>query len=185
MTVNGMPYLYNKTCDITLNDPNVHIVIRNALILMIAFLYPNKLEAARTITQLWYCAAAVAKTWQKMTGELRPFVERAYRRSGKRKAAAQVSQRWTKNEASLRLTLTRRQWKLMLDLLADADGIDFDAAMRSRRAAVLADPRQEARRNRTLCGMPAAYRRAHVRYLNTGLLLPFGQPVSAFDAPNP
>jgi hypothetical protein len=168
----------------TLNDPNIYIVLRNALMLMTTFLYPNKVEAAKTVMQLWYSAFLESSAWKKLKYELLPFVERAYVKNKKGKATSQVSQRWTKGEASLRLTLTRRQWKLMLEILGDGENIDFNKAVASRKS-VVEDPTRKELRSKKLYEMPATYRRAHVRFLKTGMLLPFGQPVGGFDIPNP
>jgi len=184
VTVTALPCSYQKVCDITLNDPNVIIVIRNALMLMIIFLYPNKFEAAQTVMQLWYSAAMKEKTWKKLKYELLPFIERAYAKNMKGKATSQVSQRWTKGAASLRLTLTRRQWKQMMEILINGDSIDFNKAMSSRRA-VIDNPKAKTSRRKKLLDMPAAHRRSHVRFLSTGMLLPFGQPVGDFDFANP
>jgi hypothetical protein len=183
-TINSLPLGYSKTCDITLNDPNVNIVIRNAFMLMIAFLYPNKPEAAHAIVQLWYSIGLSKIMWQKIKSELLPFVQRAWDRKKKGKATSQISQRWTKEQASMRLTLTRRQWKQMMELLTADDDIDYEEAVISRHK-MIAEKKEEMRRNMKIYEMPVDHRRSHARYLNTGMLVPFGYPVGKFNVPNP
>jgi hypothetical protein len=182
VTVNSLPSGYTKTCDLTLNDPNPIIVIRNAFILMIIFLYPDKHEATKMILHLWYSAFLCFKDFKKLRYELLPFIERAYAKNKNGKATSQVSQRWTKGSASLRLTLTRRQWKMMLVMLEKGDELDYHMAELSRRGVLDKD---KLARNKILLDVPSVHRRSHMKFLATGMLLPFGQPVGKYDMPNP
>ena len=72
----------------------------------------------------------------------------------------------------------------MLEILGDGENIDFNKAVASKKS-VVEDPTRKELRSKKLYEMPATYRRAHVRFLKTGMLLPFGQPVGGFDIPNP
>ena len=72
----------------------------------------------------------------------------------------------------------------MMEILINGDSIDFNKAMSSRRA-VIDNPKAKTSRRKKLLDMPAAHRRSHVRFLSTGMLLPFGQPVGDFDFANP
>lgn len=72
----------------------------------------------------------------------------------------------------------------MLEILEKGENIDFNKAMASRKS-IMENPAQKVHRNKKLYDIPAAYRRSHVRFLKTGMLVPFGQPVGAFNIPNP
>jgi hypothetical protein len=62
-TVIELPPSYKKTCTIAINDRDEDIVLRNAVILLLTFHFPNG-EASELIVHLWHSAAIPSRMYQ-------------------------------------------------------------------------------------------------------------------------
>jgi hypothetical protein len=63
-TVLELPSTYKKTCTVTINNRDEDIVLRNAIILLLAFHFPNG-EASELIVHLWYSAALPSNIYRQ------------------------------------------------------------------------------------------------------------------------
>jgi hypothetical protein len=73
-TVVELPPSYNGTCEIVLNDKDDYLVSRNAILLLVAFVFDPK-EAAEIMIHLWYSALIPKEMLQALQNKVFPLIE--------------------------------------------------------------------------------------------------------------
>ncbi len=72
-TVNGIPNDFKQKCTIVINDKDPTIIIRNAIFLLLAFIFQDG-EASELIVHLWYSASLPSQMWRGVTEKVMPFI---------------------------------------------------------------------------------------------------------------
>ncbi|KAF5253705.1 hypothetical protein FANTH_1397 [Fusarium anthophilum] len=168
-TIAQLPPGHDKPIEITLNDRDLYIVARNAIMLLIALTADDQDAAAECIIHVWY-SSFIRKS------DLDILEQRA--------AESLLGKTWTFGKRSLRLVLRKFAWDKVLRFLNTPVGLTMERANKIRKDVTLAKSRIDYRDRHFLLISPST-RLAKQRFREDGLLLPFGAGRSEFTVPNP
>lgn len=183
-TIVRLPSSYNKPVEVTLNDLDLDVVARNAIMLLIAFVVGDMDEAVDCIIHVWYSAFIRKSHYNILTTNIRPLIEGVCNKIKNKAANCELGKTWVFAECSLRLVLVKAAWDRLLAFTEIPSGLTADKANEIRKAVTLAESRQDYR-DRNLLLQSSAHRIAKHRYWDDGLLLPFGAARTDFQEPNP
>jgi hypothetical protein len=159
------------------------VTIRSLFILLIAFKFEDKERAIEAMVHLSYSFALPADLWEDITSVLLPCVEEFYRSVKHKKPDVKVSNSWKFGSQTIRTTMSRKDWKRIMEILKPSVPMSFDQAAASRQA-VVSNPAYKNHRGLKLWNTYPSLRRADIRFRQTGIVLPFGFPVSNYRQPN-
>ncbi|ROT36821.1 hypothetical protein SODALDRAFT_298432 [Sodiomyces alkalinus F11] len=183
-TIAQLPASYSGTLDVTLNDLELDIVVRNAIMLLVAFIVDNTDDAVDCIIHVWYSARIRTSHLEILQQRIRPLVQEVCDKTREKDPRSVWERTWTFGQNSLRLVLAQSAWNRFLSYLDVPPGLDAEKANRIRRAVTLAESRQDYRDRHFLFHSPS-HRMAKYRFWEDGLLLPFGSRRDEFAVPNP
>jgi len=174
-TINGLPKDYSGKCHIMMNDINEYVAARNLVFL--TMLMDRKgappEEAAETVLHLWYSAAIT----QAQSVQLIECVSHLF--------AQPASTLKDAYAAGADIALTYHYTPSTMTLLGDMVQSDYDwrKAAEAMRRVTLAPPRLDFR-ERHLSYLAPFHRVSSMRMRESGILLPFGMPITDFTQPN-
>jgi hypothetical protein len=183
-TIAQLPASYSRTVDVTLNDFDLDVVARNAIMLLIALVVDNTDEAVDCIIHVWYSALIRKSHLEILQQRIRPLVEEVCDKTKAKNPRSLLGKTWRFGRHSLRLVLAQSVWSRLLSYMDVPPGLDAENANRIRRAVTLAEARQDYRDRHLLLNSPS-HRIAKHRFREDGLLLPFGSRRDEFVEPNP
>ncbi|KAF5962848.1 hypothetical protein FBULB1_13786 [Fusarium bulbicola] len=154
-TIARLPPGHDKAIEITVNDRDLDIVSRNAIMLLIALTADDQDAAA------YICDKTKKKPAESLLGKT-----------------------WTFGKRSLRLVLRKFAWDKVLRFLDTPAGLTMERANKIRKDVTLAKSRIDYRDRHFLLISPST-RLAKQRFREDGLLLPFGAGRSELTVPNP
>ncbi|PKK48400.1 hypothetical protein CI102_8134 [Trichoderma harzianum] len=160
-TIAQVPDGYTKPIEVTINDNDLDVVARNAIILLIALVSDNADEAVDCIIHVWY-SALIRKSDLDMLQQ----------------------KTWRFEKGSLRLVLPKSFWDRLLAYVSIPEGLTADQASCIRTAVTLARSKRDYLDLHLIFQSPSR-RVAKQRFRQDGLLLPFGAPRHEFQEPNP
>ncbi|KAI9783495.1 MAG: hypothetical protein M1835_003794 [Candelina submexicana] len=180
-SVAGLPEMYGGACTCIINDKDEDVVQRNILILLTAISRPPE-EATELILHLWYSARLTKILEERFRESVRPRIADVVEKIKLKKNGVLQSKTWSYGTSSVTVCLTKGQWGALLNLL-DAQH-DSSKAEHQRLEIVLNASRTD-HLERHLLNLQPSLRLASVHFRESGVLLPFGACVDAYDKPNP
>ncbi|KAH9908637.1 hypothetical protein F4778DRAFT_776922 [Xylariomycetidae sp. FL2044] len=185
LSVVGLPSSYRGTLNVVLNDRDVTIVARNAILLLIFFVEEDPVAAAEHSLHTWYSALITASCHDVLLRKVKPLVESVCDKIAHKSGSIVLGKTWTFGEnRSLRLVLTRDNWFSLLSHLDTPQGFTKDAAQRVRQRVVAAPERVDYV-DGVLCVKSPTAKFGMMKFRQDGILLPFGQSRRTFVIPNP
>ncbi|KAI9679628.1 MAG: hypothetical protein M1829_001590 [Trizodia sp. TS-e1964] len=183
-TIAQLPRSYGAPVHATINDRDLDIVARNAIILLLALVIEDGEEAVDCIIHVWYSALIRKADLDILHQRIRPLVQSVCEKSVGKDPHTLLAKTWTFGQRSLRLLLEKAAWDGLFSFLIIPPGLTAERANQIRRAVTLAASRRDYR-DRNLILHSASRRIAMNRFREDGILLPFGSPRSDFQEPNP
>jgi hypothetical protein len=183
-TIGHLPSSYSQFVDVTMNDRDIDIVARNAIILLIALVVDDIDEAIDCIIHVWYSVLIRKSDLSILQQRVRPLVENVCEKIQGKPPHILLGKTWTFGQRSLRLVLERSAWDCLLLSMSIPEGVTAEKANQIRTTITLAESRKDYR-DRHLFFQSPSRRIAINRFLGDGLLLPFGSQRHDFQEPNP
>ncbi|CAF3612824.1 unnamed protein product [Fusarium graminearum] len=184
-TVVGLPSTYGQTINIVMNDRDLDVVARNAIMLLLALTAEGQDEVIDCIIHVWYSAFLRKSDVDIINQKVRPLLKEVCDKIKGQPPNTYLGKTWVfGHQRSLRLVLEKSSWEGLLALIDVPKGLTADKANIIRTAVTLADSRVDYR-DRAYLFFPPAHRVARHRFREDGLLLPFGTCRTEFRLPNP
>jgi hypothetical protein len=179
-----MPHGYQNTLSVVINDRDFDIVARNVILLLLALLIEDRDKAASCMLHVWYSAFIQKSHLDLLTTHIRPLIEDVNVKIANKAANRIFGKTWKFGSQSLRLELTRDDWVSLLRYFEVPQDLSPARAQRIRSSVTMANERKDYR-ERKMISQPPAHRLCMEKFLEDGILLPFGHDRDKFDAPNP
>lgn len=183
-TMAQLPASCDQPIKITMNDRDLDIVARNAIMLLVAFTADSQNEAIDCMIHIWYSAFIRKYDLDILQQRIRPLIEKVCDKIKDKPANSALGKTWTFGQRSLRLVLEKSTWDSLLSFIEVPEGLTIEKANEIRTAVTLAESRVDYR-DRHFLFLSSSHRVARHRFRQDGLLLPFGAPRSEFQQPNP
>ncbi|KAH0421179.1 hypothetical protein CcaCcLH18_13597 [Colletotrichum camelliae] len=183
-TIAKLPNSYTQPIEVTINDRDLDIVARNAIMLLIALVVDDVDVAADCIIHVWYSALLRKSDLDILQHRIRPVLEEVCHKLKGKGADTLQAKTWMFGQRSLRLVLKRSAWDDLLFFTDTPKDLTANQAHEFRKAVTLAEGRKDYRDRHLLLQSPS-HRIALTRFREDGLLLPFGAARDAFRHPNP
>ncbi len=183
-TIAGLPSSYSQPVEITINDKDLDIVARNAIMLLIVLIVDNTELAVDCIIHIWYSALIRKSDLDILQQQIRPLIEDVCGKIKDKAPGSVMAKTWQFGQRSLRLVLEKSSWHRLLSFAAIPKGLTAEEANLVRRTVTLAESRKDYRDRHFLFQAPSV-RIAKQRFREDGLLLPFGCQRDEFREPNP
>ncbi|GKZ30148.1 hypothetical protein AbraIFM66950_008007 [Aspergillus brasiliensis] len=183
-TIAELPSSFSRPIEITLNDRDVDIVARNAILLLVALMVDDADTAVDCMIHLWYSALIRESDLKILQQHVRPLINEVCLKTATRPPNTLLAKTWTFGRHTLRIILQKSAWNQLLQFLDVSSGLDAQSAQAVRQNITLAESRTDYR-DRYLCLLSPAHRIAFHKFREDGLLVPFGYPRSEFQVPNP
>ncbi|KAL6789236.1 hypothetical protein J3E68DRAFT_444094 [Trichoderma sp. SZMC 28012] len=182
-TIAQVPTSYTKPIEITINDNDLDVVARNAIILLIALVADGIDDAVDCIIHVWY-SALIRKSDLETLQNIPPFIKSVCDRFKDEDPDELIRQTWSLGKRSLTLVMPKSSWDRLLAYIKIPEGLTAERASRVRKAVTLDESRKDYLDKHLLFQSPSR-RVAKHRFRQDGLLLPFGAPRHEFQIPNP
>ncbi|RAQ98724.1 mynd finger family protein [Stemphylium lycopersici] len=182
-TIAGLPEGYKGKCVAVLNDMDIIIVARNAIMLLIALQFESDV-AVPMIIHLWYSALLPSYMMQAIQTSILPMVKNVCQKIKTKPGGTLQAKTFEVGGRKLRITLKKEEWACLAKFCQVPEGLTAEAAQRIRHSITLAPERVDYR-DRALLNMPAGVRQGEMYFRHTGVLLPYGCSTRDFDTPNP
>lgn len=183
-TIVQLPSSYKQSINVTINDHDIDIVARNAIMLLIALILDDVDEAIDCMIHVWYSTLVRTSDLEILQQRIRPLIQDICQKINGKTPATRLGKTWTFGQRSLRLVLAKSSWDRLLLFVSVPEGLTAEKANQIRKGVVLAESRKDYR-DRNLIFQSPSSRIAKNRYWGDGLLLPFGSPRDEFQVPNP
>jgi len=183
-TIAQLPSKFNQSIHVAMNDRDIDIVARNAIMLLIALVVESIDEAIECTVHVWYSAVIRKSDIDILQQQIRPLIENVCEKIKTKSSSALLGKTWRFEQRSLRLVLEKSSWNSLLSYMSIPEGLTVERANKLRIAVALADSRKDYR-DRSLLLRSPSHRIAKNRFWEDGLLLSFGFPRHEFQVPNP
>ncbi|KAF2141159.1 uncharacterized protein K452DRAFT_272970 [Aplosporella prunicola CBS 121167] len=182
-TITGIPKGSTQNIDVVINDREIDIVARNAIIILIA-MHVDPETAADAMIHTWYSAFLPADSARCLKDTVLPLIRSVCEKIQAKPDNKLLSKKWTVGSCSFRLVLEKACWDYLLRVFETPASVTTAAAEKIRQSTVLAPSRKDYL-ERALYFQPEGWRRATMKFREDGILLPFGAPRHGYDTPNP
>ncbi|UKZ48554.1 hypothetical protein TrVGV298_002779 [Trichoderma virens] len=194
-TLASLPSQSHRLLNITLNDPEIAVVSRNLMLLLVALDasqpaqdqdQANTSRAIDTIIHFWYSAFLTDDIMLYLEEKIQPLLEQVRDKIHNADFDTVIKHTWNfSGGSSIQVSLTAQCWKRVLSSLSIPPGLSYDAAVR-RLQEITLDGRKSDYRDRCYSKMQNRFFRvAKQRFREDGMLLPFGHSRLEFRRPNP
>lgn len=183
-TVASVPESSANKFSVDVNDRDFDIVSRNAILLLVAFVAENDVQAVDCMIHVWYSAMISRDHMELLCGPVRKLVEDVCSKITSKAPGTVLGKTWRFKSSSLRLVLTKEQWSFLLACFSVPESLTSDRAQQIRTSITMAHERRD-HRDRALFTRPPVHRICAIRFREHGVLLPFGQSRAPFNQPNP
>lgn len=182
-TIANIPVAYNKKITIVVNDKDISITARNAIILLIALTTDGENEAVDCMLHVWYSAFLTQKHLDLMKGRILPLILDVNQKIKDSGSDIVLAKTFSFGTRSLRIGLKKAEWYCLLKLLVPVEGLQFERAQQRRTRITLA-PERADHRDLMMFAMPPYHRVCDVVFREEGILLPLGHSRNAYTVPN-
>lgn len=183
-TAVSVPPAYERLISIHINDMDLDIVARNLMLLLLSLIDADHEQAVECMIHLWYSAFVRERDLQFLETHIRPLFQDVITKIANKDSNTTQAKTWKFQTCSLRVELTKLNWDQLLYFLEVPHHLSFQRARELRSRIVLAEHRVDYR-DRIMAKQPLGMRVCQQRYLEEGVLLPFGASRDEFDKPNP
>lgn len=168
----------------TINDHDPHIVARNIIICILAASVDNAGEASESIIHIWYSAFIRQTVLDLLTAHVLPLVQEVCSKIEDKSSESLHSKTWQIRDCSLRITMNKKAWQLLLSCLTARPGLTLQEAQRLR-LAVTNSYKHRDDRGRVAVRQSPAHRVSKQKHNEDGIILPLGHSREGFVIPNP
>lgn len=182
-SITGLPPTFPKLCEVFLNDKELDIVARNAILLLTALRFDPE-SAAEIMVHIWYSALIPQPLLLCLRENLLPLLEDVRSKIRAKPFNGLFSRTWIFGSRTLQLVLRRDQWVSLPSYLDVPKGLSASKAHQVRMASTMAPERKDYL-ERALCAQLPGWRVSKMDFRMNGILLPFGSSKKLFDTPNP
>ncbi|KAJ4319355.1 hypothetical protein N0V94_003945 [Neodidymelliopsis sp. IMI 364377] len=159
-TIAGLEADHKGRCTVVINDKDFDIVARNAIMLLIALYYEAK-AAVPMIIHVWYSALLPLQMLQALQSDILPLIKDTCSKITNKARASLQAKTFTIRGRTLRLVLKKEEWTRLVTFF------------------------QDHYRERAMLHWPPTLRVGEIYFRESGILLPYGCSVVAFDTPDP
>jgi hypothetical protein len=184
MTLEALPEAYSGTLTVTINDRDPLVIARNAIICILAASIDDADQASECITHIWYSAFIRQADLDLLHAHVLPLVEEVCSKIADKPSKSLQAKIWSIKKCSLRLSMTKKAWQLLLSCLKVRPEMNPSQARALRLAAINRPEDQDNRDLGTLRRLPV-HRLSRKRFRDDGMVLHFGHSRKAFVIPNP
>lgn len=182
-SVTGLPPTFRSKCDVFMNDQDLDVVARNAILLLTALCFDPE-PAAEIMVHIWYSALIPQPLLVRLHKKLLPLLHGVRSEVHAEPSNSLFSKTWTFSTRTLRLILQRDQWVRLPSYLDIPEGLSASKAQQIRMATTMAPEREDYREQEQYAQLPE-WRVSKMDFRRSGVLLPFGSSKKLFDTPNP
>jgi hypothetical protein len=182
-TIAGLEADHKGKCTVVINDMDFDIVARNAIMLLVSLYYEVEV-AVPMIIHIWYSALLPLEMLQALQSDILPLIEDTCNKIANKARTSLQAKTFTIRGRRLRLVLKKEEWTRLVTFFQVPEGLSADSAQAIRRRITLAPSRIDYR-ERAMLHWPPALRVGETYFRESGILLPYGCSVAAFDTPNP
>lgn len=173
-----MPETFRGPCNIYINDRDIDVVFRAAILLLLA-LSDTSYATLDCIIHLWYSAFLTAEHRATIHRWVRPLISEVVTKIQEKKEDAILAKTFPICGSSIRIMLQKAHWLRMLDML-DRD-LEYQLAKSNRHDII---SHRTDHLHRDLFNKRNYERAARWKFRQTGILLPFGADLTDFVVPN-
>jgi hypothetical protein len=184
VTIANLPDEYERTLNVALNEWDIDITVRNVIILLIALTVKNTEMAADCMLHVWYSAQLRKSHFGILQKAVRPIIDETCSKLNGQSDTALLGTTWNFGTRSLRVSLTKHDWYLVRDRLRVPAGLTSQMARENRARVTLAETRAD-HRERQQFKLPATSHMGMIKFLEDGVLVPFGHSRAELCVPNP
>lgn len=184
MSISHLPPAYIGPVNIVMNDRDITIVARNAILLFLFLVTDNPEEAARHAIHISYSALVTKECYDTLHSKIKPLIQDVCKKVSKKSSTGLLGKTWTFSDRTLRIVLSKADWNDLLSFFDVPTGLNEDTARNVRKRVVAAPERIDYIDRHLGCQLPE-YRLSLAKFRSEGLLLPFGASRSGFVVPNP
>jgi hypothetical protein len=180
----SLPEQYSGTYTVVINDNHSTVVVRNILLLLVAYQFRED-QAVLLMIHLWHSAFLPKCMVEALQKTILPRIDQVYSKiKDKTSNFAQGETYKVGNKSTLRILLSKEDWLRLKEALTGPEGLTASMGGQVRQATTLNPARADALNFELFLRRPA--RRAAWRtFCEDGVLLPFGSSRASFDTPNP
>lgn len=184
-TINSVPDTFDRQIHVVINDKEMDVVARNAIMVISLFLIDDPVEAADIIIHLWYSSLIKKSHLSTLQTIVRPQIQQVCDDCSNKPDDTLLCKTWVFNVgSSVRLTLSKKNWMCLLGYFEVPGGLSAQQADKVRKKVTKAPSRRDFHET-GYAAMKPAHRVARERFHTDGLLLPFGASRADFTIPNP
>lgn len=180
-TVAGLPENYAGKCHVVINDRNITVVARNALLLLVALQFEPEV-ATPIMLHLWYSAMLPQAMIEVLQKDILPCIQDVCDKIQKKPQNVMQAKTFLHGNGSVRLILKKSEWTVLAKMLVPSKELTAPIAQTVRRAITLA---RVDHIDRSLYRMQPGRRAGAFAFRQHGVLLPFGASRKDFAVPNP
>ena len=169
---------------ITLNDHDLDIVARNAIILILLVAVEDTAAAVDSVLHIWYSAQITKAHMNLLDTTVRPLVQEMCEKIIGKPKGQLLANTWSWGSRMIRIVLSKEAWKATLSYLSLPVALSSQGAHDLRLAITLA-PERKDRLERYLYTMSPTQRVCLLRFRKDGILFPFSYSRSEHTVPNP
>ncbi|KAF5577993.1 hypothetical protein FPCIR_11794 [Fusarium pseudocircinatum] len=170
-TIAQLPLGSDQPIDITINDRDLNIVGRNAIILLIALTSEDDEQAIDCIIHTWYSSFIRKSDQAVLDQRIRPLIQA-------------VCDKVKGKPDNRILGKTWGAWDKLLSFVKTRSGLTMEKANQYRKDVTLAESERDFL-DRHYVFLPPSHRVAKQRFREDGVLQPFGAGRGEFTIPNP
>ncbi|KAJ4365875.1 hypothetical protein N0V83_008497 [Neocucurbitaria cava] len=182
-SVDGLPHGYKGECVAVLNDKDLTIVARNAIMLMIALRFPPK-AAVPMIIHLWYSALLPAVMVDTIQSDILPLFQDVCSKIEDKPQNSLQAKTFNFDGRKLRMVLKKQEWDQLVKFCQVPPGLTASEAQIIRRRIMLAPERVDFQ-DKVMLDLTKAGRQGEMYFRERGILLPHSCSTKDFDTPNP
>lgn len=183
-TLGSLPTAYGGRMKVVLNDKSFDVTARNAILLLILLLANDENEAISCMLHIWYSAFLTRSHVDYLRLRIRPLIEAACEEIEDDDPDGILKKKFSSGARSVSLTFTKAEWDALLSLCSEQTDLTTAQASQVRTASTLAPAALDNREAR-LIFFTGPRRVCEHRFLEDGILLPFGYSREDHTIPNP
>ena len=183
-TVISVPPTYVGTISLVINDRDFDIVARNVILILIAMTVADEKKASQCMLHTWYSALIRESDLEILKYFVLPLFEDVNAKIIDKTSTSLFRKTWKFGTYEVSLALSVKSWKTLALYCTPPEDLTATQASTIRAAVTMADVRKDYR-ERNLFAQKPTDRLCQMKFLEDGILLPFGHSGVDFTVPNP
>ena len=182
-TATSIPSAYSGTLSLSVNDRDFDIVARNIILILVASTIEDERKASHCILHLWYSALIRRGDLELLTEFVLPLFQDVNNKIASRGSTSLFRKTWKFEAGEISVILPVKEWKRLAAYCTPPELLTTARASIIRAAVTMANARKDYR-ERNLFAQKPADRVCQQKFLEDGILLPFGHSREEFVIPN-